>query len=170
MFEKILALIEQYDRIIIHRHKNPDGDAIGSQIGLKYILKENYPEKEIYAVGDAAGRYAFIEDSTPDVVADELYAGALAIILDTSAKSLISDDRYENAAATARIDHHLFCETIAETEVTDSTFESCCGLVTSFAIEAGFSVSAKAAKLLYTGMITDSGRFAMIPPVQRPSA
>lgn len=159
MFEKILALIEQYDRTIIHRHKNPDGDAIGSQIGLKYILKENYPEKEIYAVGDAAGRYAFIEDSTPDVVADELYEGALAIILDTSAKSLISDDRYEKAAATARIDHHLFCETIAEVEVTDSTFESCCGLITSFAIEAGLSVSAKAAKLLYTGMITDSGRF-----------
>lgn len=159
MFEKILALIEKYDRIIIHRHKNPDGDAIGSQIGLKYILKENYPEKEIYAVGDAAGRYAFMEDSTPDVVADGLYESALAIILDTSAKSLISDDRYKKAAATARIDHHLFCETIAETEVTDSTFESCCGLITSFAMEAGFSVSEKAAKLLYTGMITDSGRF-----------
>lgn len=159
MFEKILALIEKYDRIIIHRHKNPDGDAIGSQIGLKHILKDNYPEKEIYAVGDAAGRYAFMEDSTPDAVADELYEGALAIILDTSAKSLISDDRYEKAAATARIDHHLFCETIAETEVTDSSFESCCGLITSFAIEAGFSVSEKAAKLLYTGMITDSGRF-----------
>ena len=159
MFEKILALIEKCDRIIIHRHKNPDGDAIGSQIGLKYILKDNYPEKEIYAVGDAAGRYAFMEDSTPDAVTDELYEGALAIILDTSAKSLISDDRYEKAAATARIDHHLFCETIAETEVTDSSFESCCGLITSFAIEAGFSVSEKAAKLLYTGMITDSGRF-----------
>lgn len=159
MFEKILALIEKCDRIIIHRHKNPDGDAIGSQIGLKHILKDNYPEKEIYAVGDAAGRYAFMEDSTPDAVADELYEGALAIILDTSAKSLISDDRYEKAAATARIDHHLFCETIAETEVTDSSFESCCGLITSFAIEAGFSVSEKAAKLLYTGMITDSGRF-----------
>lgn len=159
MFEKILALIEKCDRIIIHRHKNPDGDAIGSQIGLKHILKDNYPEKEIYAVGDAAGRYAFMEDSTPDAVTDELYEGALAIILDTSAKSLISDDRYEKAAATARIDHHLFCETIAETEVTDSSFESCCGLITSFAIEAGFSVSEKAAKLLYTGMITDSGRF-----------
>ena len=89
MFEKIIALIEKYDRIIIHRHKNPDGDAIGSQIGLKYILKDNYPTKEIYAVGDAAGRYAFMEDSTPDTVADALYEGALAIILDTSAKSLI---------------------------------------------------------------------------------
>ena len=159
MFEPIRELIEKYDRIIIHRHKNPDGDAIGSQVGLKHILMENYPKKEIYAVGDPAGRYAFMEDSTPDTVADELYENALAIILDTSAKSLISDDRYEKAAATARIDHHLFCETIAETEVTDPSFESCCGLITAFAMEAGFSVSPMAAKSLYTGMITDSGRF-----------
>ena len=47
MFEKILALIEKCDRIIIHRHKNPDGDAIGSQIGLKHILKEDKLYKEM---------------------------------------------------------------------------------------------------------------------------
>ena len=54
MFEKILEEIKNAHRIIIHRHKNPDGDALGCQIGLKYILKENFPEKEVYAVGDAA--------------------------------------------------------------------------------------------------------------------
>ena len=41
MFEKILKLIEKYDTVIIHRHTNPDGDALGSQIGLKNIIKEN---------------------------------------------------------------------------------------------------------------------------------
>ena len=48
MFEKIIPLIEKYDKIIIHRHTNPDGDALGSQIGLKHIIKENYPEKTNY--------------------------------------------------------------------------------------------------------------------------
>ena len=94
-----------------------------------------------------------------DTVADELYKGALAVILDTSAKTLISDDRYTLAEATARLDHHIFCETIADVEVTDTSYESCCGLVTAFAIECGLKLNSLAAKSLYTGMITDSGRF-----------
>ncbi len=159
MFEKLLELIQQHSRIIIHRHKNPDGDALGCQIGLKHILKDSFPEKEIYVVGDSNARYAFMEDGGMDLVADELYNGALAIILDTSARSLISDERYLTAAATARMDHHIFCEEIASVEVTDTSFESCCGLVTAFAMECGLTVSEKAAKSLYTGMITDSGRF-----------
>jgi len=159
MFEQIKLLIEQYDTIIIHRHKNPDGDALGSQVGLKHILKDNYPDKTILAVGDMTPRYAFIEDSRPDTVNDECYRGALAIILDTSAKALISDERYTTADKTARIDHHVFCEEIADCEVTDTSFESCCGLITAFAMECGYRVSSLAAKALYTGMVTDSGRF-----------
>ncbi len=159
MFEAALEKIEAYPRIIIHRHNNPDGDAIGSQVGLKHLLKENYPEKEILAVGDPAGRYAFMEDSTPDTVADEQYTGALAIILDTSAKSLISDDRYTLADDTLRMDHHLFCEKIANTEVVETSFESCCGLIAAMARECAWKVNPIAAKSLFTGMVTDSGRF-----------
>ncbi len=159
MFESIIALIEKYDTIIIHRHTNPDGDALGSQIGLKHIIKDTFPQKTVYVVGDASRRYGFMEDSTMDEIADETYAGALAMILDTSAKALICDDRYTKAAATARMDHHLFCEEIAQVEVTDSSYESCCGLVAALAMEAGWTVSPLAAKSLYTGMITDSGRF-----------
>ena len=159
MFESIISLIEKYDTIIIHRHSKPDGDAIGSQIGLKKLISENYPEKRVLAVGDAAGRYAFVKDSTPDEVADEDYNGALAIILDTSASALISDTRYNLAAETARIDHHIFCEKIANVEVTDTSYESCCGLIASLAMEAGWKTSPDAATAIYTGMVTDSGRF-----------
>ncbi|MBQ4552072.1 MAG: bifunctional oligoribonuclease/PAP phosphatase NrnA [Clostridia bacterium] len=159
MFESILSLIQQYNRIIIHRHTHPDGDALGSQIGLKHLILENFPGKEVYIVGDAAGRYSFMEDSVMDTPPDSAYQGALAIILDTSAKKLISDERYVLAAETARIDHHIFCETIANHEVTDTSYESCCGLITAFAQECGLRLSPLAAKSLYTGMVTDSGRF-----------
>ena len=159
MFEKIIALIEKYDKIIIHRHQKPDGDALGSQLGLLGIIRDSYPEKQVYAVGDMTPRYAFMAEREMDEIDDSVYEGALAIILDTSAKELISDSRYTSAAATARLDHHLFVEKIADEEVTDSSFESCCGLVAAMAMEAGLSVSAASAKALYTGMITDSGRF-----------
>ena len=159
MFEKIIALIEKYDKIIIHRHQKPDGDALGSQLGLLGIIRDSYPEKQVYAVGDMTPRYAFMASAPMDEIDDSTYEGALAIILDTSAKELISDSRYTMAEATARLDHHLFVEKIADEEVTDSSFESCCGLVAAMAMEAGLTVSAASAKALYTGMITDSGRF-----------
>ena len=158
MFEAIYKLIEKYPRIILHRHKNPDGDALGAQEGLRKILKENYPDKEIYAVGDMTPRYSFISEPM-DEISDDLYKGALAIILDCGSKSLIFDDRYTLAEVTARLDHHIFCEVIADFEVVDTSFESCSGMVAALAMECGFFVSSEAAKAIYTGMITDSGRF-----------
>jgi phosphoesterase RecJ-like protein len=159
MFEAIIEKIKEYDRIIIHRHTNPDGDALGSQLGLKNIILDTFPEKEVFVVGDGAGRFAFMEGSGMDEIGDDMYKGALAIILDTSASALISDPRYKLADSTARIDHHIYCEKIADIEVSDTSYESCCGLITALAVEGGFTVSSLAAKLLYTGMVTDSGRF-----------
>ena len=159
MFSKVIEAIKKYDRIIIHRHSNPDGDALGSQVGLKHILKSNYPDKEIYTVGDASKRYGFIEDSATDIIPDEYYKGALAFVLDTSATSLISDDRYTTADMVIKMDHHIFCEKFADLEIIDTSFESCCGLIGMFALKSGLTVPSIAAKALYTGMITDSGRF-----------
>lgn len=159
MFQELLEEIKAHATIILHRHKNPDGDALGSQIGLKHILKENFPEKTVYMVGDSAGHYSFMDDSVMDEIPDETYADALAIVLDTSARHLISDERYPTAHRTARMDHHIFVEKICDVEVTDTSFESCCGLVTEFALECGLKLSPVSAKALYTGMVTDSGRF-----------
>lgn len=159
MFERILEAIQQYDTIIIHRHTSPDGDALGSQIGLKHILKDNFPNKKIYVVGDGAGRYAFMEDSVMDEIDDSVYANAMAILLDSAASHLISDERYKLAKYTARIDHHIYCETFTDLEVVNTTYESCCGLITEFALEGGLALSPNSAKALYTGMVTDSGRF-----------
>lgn len=159
MISKAFDAIKNHDVIIIHRHSNPDGDAMGSQLGLKHVLQTNFPDKKIYAVGDSAGRFSFMEDSVMDEISDSVYEGALAIVLDTSAKSLISDDRYTLAEQTLRIDHHIFVEDIADIDIDDTSFESCCGLVAYLVREWGLEVDSKAAKALYTGIVTDSGRF-----------
>ena len=159
MFKAILEEIKKHERIILHRHTNPDGDAMGSQLGLKYLLKDNFPEKEILVVGDITKRYAFMDEEGMDEVSDEAYKTALAIILDCGSAFLISDDRYKTAAKTVRFDHHIFCEKIADIEVVDTSYESCCGLITEFALASGFKFSPASAKALFTGMVTDSGRF-----------
>lgn len=159
MISKAFDAIKKYDVIIIHRHSNPDGDAMGSQIGLKRVLQVNFPDKKIYAVGDDARRFSFMDGSKMDTVDDAAYKGALAIVLDTSAKSLISDERYALAKTVLRIDHHIFVEDIADIDIDDTSFESCCGLVAYLVREWGLEVDSYAAKALFTGMVTDSGRF-----------
>ncbi len=154
-----LELLKKYDTVIIHRHTNPDGDAMGSQIGLKNLLLENFPEKKVYAVGDGAGRFSFMDGSVMDEIPDETYKGALAVILDSAEHSLVSDDRYTLAEKTLRIDHHIFCEKFADVEIVETAFESCAGLVTHLAREWGLTINTSAAKALFTGIVTDSGRF-----------
>ncbi len=158
MFQQALALIQQFDRIIIHRHAHPDGDALGSQMGLAQLIKDNFPQKEVYMVGDVATRFPFV-DVTFDDIPDEAYRGALAVILDCGSSHLICDDRYKLATKTLRFDHHIYCEHIADLDVVDSSYESACGLVAMFAKETGLRLSKASATSLYMGMVTDSGRF-----------
>ena len=159
MFEKALELIKAYDTVIIHRHTNPDGDAIGAQTGLYFLIKANFPEKAVYCVGDDPKRYSFMERSAPEEIDDGLYEDALAVILDTSSKELINDPRWQNAAHTLRIDHHIMLSAIADDEIVDTSYESCAGMIADLARESGLLLTKEAAKALFTGMVTDSGRF-----------
>ncbi|MCH5148924.1 MAG: bifunctional oligoribonuclease/PAP phosphatase NrnA [Clostridiales bacterium] len=158
MFKEALKLIKKYNRIIIHRHNYPDGDALGSQKGLAAILKDNFPKKEVYVVGDEAKRLPFMEQKMDDIP-DEYYKDALAIILDCGSARMICDDRYKTAAKTLRFDHHIFQEKVADLDIVDNTYESACGLVAMFAKVNKLKLSPVSATALYTGMVTDSGRF-----------
>ncbi|MDE7372859.1 MAG: hypothetical protein K2N18_02235, partial [Clostridia bacterium] len=81
-------------------------------------------------------------------------------ILDCGAAHMVCDKRYKTAAETLRIDHHLFCEKVADVDISDSSFESACGMVAMLAKECNLKLSLTSATLLYMGMVTDSGRFA----------
>ena len=159
MFKDILLEIPKFDTIILHRHSRPDGDALGSQVGLKHLILENFPGRKVYCVGDEAGFYSFMEDTVMDQIPDSAYEGALAMILDCGAAHLISDDRWKLAARTIRMDHHLYTGCFTDLEAIDASFESCCGLISQMAKDAGWKLNKSAARSLYTGMVTDSGRF-----------
>ena len=159
MFKDILLEIPKFDTIILHRHSRPDGDALGSQVGLKHLLLENFPGKTVYCVGDEAGFYSFMEDTVMDEIPDSAYEGALALVLDCGSSHLVSDDRWQLAARTIRMDHHLYTGSFTDLEAIDSSYESCCGLIAQMAMEAGWKLNSTAARSLYTGMVTDSGRF-----------
>lgn len=157
MFKKVIEEINKYNRIIIHRHGRPDGDALGSQIGLKEIIKENFPNKKVYVVGDMTERYSFMGEM--DIIPNSFYSDALAFVLDCSEQFLINDERYKEAEKIIKIDHHIFREEFGDIDIVDDTYESCCGLIANLALEENLVINQKAATALYTGMVTDSGRF-----------
>lgn len=160
LFENALKEILSFDTIIIHRHKKPDGDAYGSQLGLYYIIKDNYPQKNVYIVGDSNERLSFMLGTTNmDNIPNSFYTNALVVILDTSSEDLISDERYKLAKHSLRFDHHIMKEKICDIEVVNSSYESCAGLITDFARACNLNVPNIAAQALFTGIVTDSGRF-----------
>lgn len=159
MFKEAYKLIKKYDRIIIHRHSYPDGDAIGSQLGLARLIKDNFPKKEVFVVGDEARRLPFLE-AKMDEIPDGFYNGALAVVLDCGAAHMVCDKRFSLAEKTMRFDHHVFAEKFCDAEFVDSSFESAAGMVAALAKECKLKLSPESATLLYMGMVTDSGRFA----------
>ena len=73
----ILGKIKEYDTIIIHRHVRPDGDCIGSQIGLKEIIKASFPNKKVYLVGEESEEFYYL--GRMDKIDDSLYEHALVL-------------------------------------------------------------------------------------------
>jgi len=156
MYDIIKQLIEKYDKIIIHRHNNPDGDALGSQLGLRGLTRLNYPNKLVYAVGDE-NDYQHL--GRMDTVDDDFYKDSLAIILDVSIERLVSDQRYKLSDHVLVIDHHLNASDIADTEINDSTQIACSQIIANFAKINDFKIDETIATPLFAGITTDSGRF-----------
>ena len=157
MFTKIFNKIKQYDTIIIHRHNKPDGDAIGSQIGLKEAILATFPTKEVLVVGDESERFNFL--GKMNNVSSEKYKGALAIILDTGAEYMISGEDYKYASCIIKIDHHIPQGEYGDLVYIDKTSESCAGVIVDFIRKKKMKINKLAATALYVGMVTDSGRF-----------
>ncbi len=157
MIKKIYEKIKEFDTIIIHRHTRPDGDALGSQIGLKESIKETFPEKKVFAVGDINERYRFIGEV--DNISDDIYEDALVIVLDTAETELISDARFNTGKFLIKMDHHLEVKGYGDLKLVDTSFESCCGLITHFIKTNNMKLNSFGARALYTGIVTDSGRF-----------
>ena len=166
MYEDILAKVMGYQTIIIHRHTKPDFDAIGSQVGLKEILIENFPNKHIFVVGDQ-NRYDIENDM--QTIPNELYNDALVFILDVAVKHMVSDERYRLAKEVIVIDHHKNACDIENANIvlSDSTFSACAELITDMALELNLKISPRAASFLYAGIVTDTGRFQWMHKPER---
>ena len=157
--EEILATIKAFDRIIIHRHQRPDPDALGSQVGLAEILRASFPKKEIYQVGGPVEGLDYL--ALMQTIPDDLYKGALVIVTDTANAPRVSDQRYDQGAKLIKIDHHPNDEPYGELVWVNTKASSCSEMIVSFwqMFQNELTMTQEAARLLYAGIVGDTGRF-----------
>ncbi|MBP2241390.1 phosphoesterase RecJ-like protein [Cytobacillus eiseniae] len=167
MKEKILATIKQYETIIIHRHVRPDPDAYGSQGGLAEILKASFPDKNIYTVGQEEETLHYLRRL--DQIPDDTYEGALVIVCDTANAERICDDRYHLGDKLIKIDHHPNVDPYGDMMWVDTDASSVSEMIYEFYLSGkddGLKLSDEAARLLFAGIVGDTGRF-LFPSTSR---
>lgn len=158
--QEILNKIKAYQTIIIHRHVRPDADALGSQCGLKEMIQLSFPDKEVYAVGEEDPALHFL--ARMDTIEDEVYNGALVITCDTANTSRISDERYTLGKEVIKIDHHPNHDAYGDIMWVDTTASSTSEIIYDlylFGKEVGLQMNSTIARLIYGGIVGDTGRF-----------
>lgn len=157
--ETIKEYIEKYDTIIIHGHIRPDGDCIGSQYGLYYLIKENYPNKKVFVTGETSEFVGFI--GRPTLIDESLFEGALSICVDCATKDRLSDPRVNLSKEFIKIDHHIPVDDYGDYQYVDITAPACAQIITELYLlyRNEWELPKEAAQALYVGLSTDTGRF-----------
>jgi len=156
---EILNLIKQAKTIIIQRHQRPDPDAIGSQLGLAEIIKASFPAKKVLAPGKQYHGFDWLGQM--DTVTEADYQDALVMVLDTANQPRIDGEFYQAGNALVKIDHHPNDDAFGDPQWVDVDASSTSELIYQFyaAFKSELTLTADAAKLLYAGIVGDTGRF-----------
>ena len=159
--KQVLEKIKEYNKIIIFRHFRPDGDAIGSSMGLREILRLSYPEKTVLVQNSDFSDYLAFLGGEDDPIADEEYADALAVVVDTGTIDRVSNKKCKLCREIVKIDHHIDDKPYGDVMWVEDFRSSTCEMIVKFydTFRDELKINLTAATYLYCGMVTDSGRF-----------
>ena len=158
--------------IVITTHRNPDGDAIGSSLGLYHFLNKGGHTVRIISPSEYPEAFSWMPDVEKIVIYDldpeyskELVDRAYVIFcLDFNALDRIDKlgDLIEpTKSEKVMIDHHLYPEGFADYLLSDTTASSTCELVFDFIhmLDMAAELDVQIGECLFTGIVTDTGSF-----------
>ncbi len=158
MKKEILKKIEEFDTIVIARHIGADPDALGSSLGLKDLILDNYPKKKVYTIGVYASKFKFM--GKLDNIDNLDVSNALLFVLDTP--NLIRIDGITNINEfkyVIKIDHHPTIDKFGDISWVEPEESSVCQMILDFAYSNNLKVKKDAAEKFFTGIVSDTGRF-----------
>ena len=157
IYKRIYKAIKKYNTIVIARHIGPDPDALASSLALKEIIKNKFPNKEVYAVGATATRFRYF--GLPDKISEEICKDALLIVVDLPDTKRIDGVDYTKFAYKIKIDHHPFVENFCDIEWIDDKASSASQMIIELVLNTKLEFTKESAEKLYAGLVSDTNRF-----------
>ncbi|MCI8778555.1 MAG: bifunctional oligoribonuclease/PAP phosphatase NrnA [Bacilli bacterium] len=157
IYKKIYKKIRKYDMIVIARHIGPDPDALASELALKEIILETFPNKKVYAVGCPTAKFRYL--GTLDKIDDTEITEALLIVTDTPDRRRVDNVDFSLFKESIKIDHHPFIEKFCDLEYIDETASSASQMIMEIVYHTKLKMTKSAAEKLYIGLTADTGRF-----------
>lgn len=158
MYRKLYDLIEEHQTIYLYRHVSSDMDALGSQLGLRMLIKDNFKDKTVICMGLPNPSLMERMGDSYDLYEGELQVGALNIVLDTA-----NHERIDGVMVgpCVKVDHHEVVDSYGFLNIEDSKASSTCELMVDFYLENKdrLILTKDAAALFYFGIVSDSNRF-----------
>ena len=171
--DTVKQLLSSPKKIVIIPHRNPDGDAMGSTLGLYHFLKLKGHEPVVIAPNEFPDFLAWLPSSDTVKVYEKnvdacntiLQAADIIFTLDFNVLTRTGDSMAEAlkklTAPFVMIDHHQKPDSYAVVTFSDTSFGSTCEMVYHFIqqLGEGLLIDKTIATCLYTGIVTDSGSF-----------
>lgn len=155
-FKAVAKMIKKYNNIVIARHIGADPDALGSQLALREMIKNMYPNKKVLAIGNPSSRFKFM--GTLDRV-DDITEPTLLIVLDTPDIKRIDGAILDDYDYVIKIDHHPVVDDFANLSIVMEDASSTAQILLELFFANRFKITESIARLLYLGVISDTDRF-----------
>lgn len=151
------------EKLVVVAHENPDGDALGSMLGLTVALQMLGKDVVMYLSGDGPlpGEYGFLDlaglQRTPPA---DLEERVLVAVDCASERRIVPDDELvERAKLVLDIDHHHDNSRFGAVNLIVPDASSTAEIVRDVLAELGVALTPEIAEPLYVGLVTDTGRF-----------
>lgn len=152
--------VENASIINIISHKSPDGDNMGSTLGLYLSLKEKYKNKTINIIkpDDIPSKYKFIEETK--FYNDDMSECDVLLVIDCAdERRLLNEDNLKFAKKIINIDHHKSNKYFGDINYVLEEYSSSAEIVYDIIKELELPMNKEIATMLYIGIDTDTGRF-----------
>ncbi|MDQ3985840.1 MAG: bifunctional oligoribonuclease/PAP phosphatase NrnA [Actinomycetota bacterium] len=163
-WDKVVEALRSAEEVVIACHINPDGDALGSLLGasagLEQLGKKTYASWGTQPV-EVPFAYRFLPsaDSVMDPAAVPATDTFLAVDCGAADRLGVLEQKARAASCLINIDHHPANENFGTLNLVDTRASSTAELVTYLLADLGVRLDKNIATCLYTGVVTDTGRF-----------
>jgi phosphoesterase RecJ-like protein len=164
----LAALLLPGRRVVLTTHVNPDGDGLGSEVGLTHLLRPLGVEAVIANPTATPARFGFLFRDCPGVdrsaeAVKVLRTADVIVVLDIAdlgRLGMLADTVVSRGVPVACVDHHVSPGTLpAGPRYVDPGAAATGELVAEIAVANGWPLAPAAARALYVALLTDTGGF-----------